>query len=194
MPLSTLFKFVLAGLIGCLLGLTATHVLLQKGVDFSRIKVGPWMVSPKSGAADSDPYARAHLAQTGEVALAHAEGLSFVAASDSDGHRLEPNCDYIVSGRVPDSRAWSLTLLTQGGALIDNLSKRYGFTSAEILRAADGTFEINVARSVHSGNWLPVATRQPFRLMLRLYDTLLDFGTSKLDEGVLPRITRASCT
>jgi hypothetical protein len=192
--LITLFKFALTGLFGCLLGLAATYVLLQRGADFSQIKVGPWTVAPKTGAAEIDPYARAQLARTGEVALAHAEGLSFLAVNDSAGNRLEPGCDYILSGHVPDSRAWSLTLLTKGGGLADNPSRRYGFTSAEVLRAADGTFEISIARTVHPGNWLPVATQKPFGLMLRLYDTLLDFGTSKLDNNMLPRITKETCT
>jgi hypothetical protein len=193
MPLNSLLKFVLTGLAGCLLGLAATYVVLQKGTGFGQIRVGPWIIAPKNGSSDIDPYARAQLARTGEIVLAHAEGLSFLAHTDSSGHRLEPGCDYVVSGSVPDSRAWSLTLVTRSGALVDNPAKRYGFTSPEILRAADGTFEITIARSAHSGNWLPAMTSQPFDLMLRLYDTLLDFGTSKLDDKALPRITKGAC-
>jgi hypothetical protein len=191
--LNSLFKFALTGLAGCLLGLATTYVVLQKGAGFNQIKIGPWTIAPKNGSADIDPYARAKLARTGEIAMAHAEGLSFLARRDSDGHNLEPNCDYVVSGPMPDSRAWSLTLVTRSGALVDNPAKRYGFTSDEILRAADGTFEISIARSAHPGNWLPVATPQPFDLMLRLYDTLLDFGASKLDDKALPRITKGDC-
>jgi hypothetical protein len=191
--LNIFLRFALAGFAGTLLGLAATNALLQKSPAFAGIRAGPWFVAPKSGSADLDPYSRAQLARTGEIALAHAEGLSFLARNDSDGHRLDAHCTYVLSGQVPESRYWSLTLVAPGGALADNPARRYGFTSAEIVRAADGSFEITISRNARPGNWLPAATPQTFDLVLRLYDTLLDFSTSKLDASALPRIVKGAC-
>lgn len=192
--MKTLSRFVLAALAGTLLGLAATYFVLQKGHGFGRIEVGPWLVAAGNTSVETDPYARAAFARTGEVPLAHAEGVSFLARTDSDGHPLEARCDYILSGPVPASRYWSLTLVTPSGALIDNPAKRSGFTSAEILRAADGSFEIVISRHARPGNWLPAGMPRAFNLVLRLYDTLLDFGTSNLDTKALPQIRQGACT
>ena len=191
--MTILLRFALIGLVGTLTGLAATYTLLQRSPAFGAIKAGPWLVAPKTGSADIDPYSRAQLARTGEIPLAHAEGLSFMARTDSAGGRLDSHCTYVLSGPVPESRYWSLTLVSPSGTLAKNPAERYGFTSAEIVRAADGSFEITVARNARSGNWLPAPTPHAFGLVLRLYDTLLDFSTSKLDESALPRIAKVAC-
>lgn len=189
-----MLKYLLIALAGTFLGLLSTYALLAaRTTSFAAIDVGPWRVAPRTGSAEIDPYSRAQLARSGEIAIAHAEGLSFLAQTDSDGRRLDARCSYVLSGSVPDSRYWSLTLVSPSGALVDNPAKRYGFTSAELLRAADGSFEIAVARHARPGNWLPAETPGDFDLVLRLYDTLLDFGTSKLDARALPRIARGDC-
>jgi hypothetical protein len=188
-----LSKFVIVVLAGTALGFFVTHAVLQRGPAFNVVRAGPWAGVPKNGSLDIDPYARAMLARTAELPLGDAEGLSFIARTDSTGATLQPHCDYAVSGSVPSTRYWTLTLVSPAGFLIDNSAKRFGFTSAEIVRAADGTFDITVARQARPGNWLPLGGVQPFILMLRLYDTLLDFGTSKADASAMPKIVRGSC-
>jgi hypothetical protein len=192
--LKTASRFVLAATAGALLGLAATNFALQRGHGFGRIEVGPWLVAAGNTSVETDPYARAAFARTGEVPLAHAEGVSFLARTDSAGHPLEGRCDYILSGPIPASRYWSLTLVNPSGALVDNPAKRSGFTSAEILRAADGSFEIVISSHARPGNWLPATDPKAFNLVLRLYDTLLDFGTSNLDTNALPQIRQGACT
>lgn len=189
----TLFKFLVVVLAGTALGLALTYEALQRGLSFAVVQAGPWKSLPKSGSLDIDPYASAKLAQSGELPLGSAEGLSFVARTDSTGAALQPRCDYAVSGSVPPARYWTLTLVSPSGFLVDNPAGRFGFTSAEIVRAADGTFDITVARHARPGNWLPLGSTQPFVLMLRLYDTLLDFGLAKLDAGAMPKIVKGRC-
>lgn len=188
-----MLKFILTGLTGTFLGLAATQTLLVERPAFGGIEVGPWRVAPKAGSAEIDPYSRAQFARTGEIAIANAEGLSFLALTDSDGARLASRCTYDLRGPVPDSRYWTLTLVSPTGTLTENAAGRYGFTSMEVLRAADGTFEIVVGRGARSGNWLPAPETETFDLVLRLYDTLLDFSTSKVNQGALPRITKVAC-
>ncbi|HLH10854.1 MAG TPA: DUF1214 domain-containing protein [Methylovirgula sp.] len=189
----TLFKFLAVALIGTALGLAVTYGVLQRGVAFNSVQAGPWRGLPKSGSPEVDPYARAKLARSAELPLGTAEGLSFIARADSSGATLQPRCDYDVSGSMPAARYWTLTLLSPKGFLIDNPAKRFGFTSAEIVRASDGTFDITVARQARPGNWLPLGKGEPFVLMLRLYDTLLDFGTAKLGAAAMPKIVKGRC-
>ncbi len=189
----SLFKFLVVVLVGTVLGFFVTHAVLQRGPAFNVVRAGPWTGVPKNGSLGIDPYARAMLARSAELPLGDAEGLSFIARTDSAGATLQPRCDYAVSGSVPSTRYWTLTLVSPAGFLIDNPAKRFGFTSAEIVRAADGTFDIRVARHARSGNWLPLGSAQPFVLMLRLYDTLLDFGTAKADASAMPKIIKDGC-
>jgi hypothetical protein len=94
---------------------------------------------------------------------------------------------------VPPARYWTLSLYTPQGALIDNPAKRFGFTSSEILRASDGSFQIAVSRQAHPGNWLPIGSDHGFTLVLRLYDTLFDFGMAKVEAAALPQIDKGRC-
>ncbi len=188
-----LFKFLATLLTGTLLGLAATYYLLVGGVSFDEVKAGPWKRWPKSGSMDIDPYAHAMLARSGQLPLGTAEGLSFFAWNDSAGEPLRAGCDYMVRGPVPPTRYWTLSLYAPTGSLVDNPAKRFDFTSAEILRAADGGFEIAVSRHARPGNWLPIGDVSAFALVLRLYDTLFDFGMSKVEATALPQIAKGHC-
>ena len=66
-------------------------------------------------------------------------------ASDDAGRALDGRCDVTLSGTTPPARFWTLTLYDLEGRLVANAVDRYGFTSQEIVRRADGSFEIVVA-------------------------------------------------
>lgn len=189
----TVLKFILTVLAGIALGFLVTTRVLDRGVTFDVVRAGPWIGHPKTGTTDIDPYESALIARTAELPLGSAEGLSFVARTDSRGRLLKPECDYTISGTVPPTRYWTLTLISPKGFLIANKAQRFGFTSAEVVRAADGTFNITVAREARPGNWLPVGSTKSYALMLRLYDTLLDFGTTQVGAAALPKIERGRC-
>lgn len=191
--MATLFKFLVIVLLGSLLGLAVTYCLLIRGVSFDEVKAGPWIRWPKNGSMAIDPYARAMLARSGELPLGTAEGLSFLARTDSTGGTLRANCDYVVSSPVPPTRYWTLSLYSPSGALVDNPAKRFDFTSAEVLRAADGSFQIAISRDAKPGNWLPVGNVPRFAIVLRLYDTLFDFGAAKVEGTAMPKIVRGHC-
>ena len=64
----------------------------------------------------------------------------------------------VVSGVTPAARFWTLTLYDTKGRLVANSLQRYGFTSQEIIRSSDGSFEsrrVAIARgqlAAHRGN------------------------------------------
>lgn len=192
--MTLLIKFLITLVSGTLLGLALTYYVLRSGVSFDEVRAGPWIRWPKAGSMEIDPYAQARLARTGQLPLGTAEGLNFFAWRDSTGEPLRAACDYVVKGPVPPTRFWTLSLYSTAGALADNPAKRYGFTSAEILRgSADGNIEIAVSRHARAGNWLPVGDVPAFALVLRLYDTLFDFGMAKVEAAALPQIAKVRC-
>jgi hypothetical protein len=191
--LTIFVKFFFVACVGVLLGLGVTFFMIEGGGGFSAVAAGPWVTFPKNGTANIDPYARAMLAHSREMPLGASEGLSFIARGDSAGAVFDPACDYALTGEAPPARYWTLTLLSPSGFLIANKAERNGFTSAEILRAADGGFAISISRRARPGNWLPIGEAAKFILALRLYDTDLSAVAVALDESKLPRIIKVSC-
>ncbi len=91
-------KFLAAGALGILLGIFVTLIEIQRGNGFSAIEAGPWTGWPRSEASEIDPYTRAILAYSGEIALSESEAIGFVAYGDSDGAPFDSACDYLVEG------------------------------------------------------------------------------------------------
>ena len=196
-----IFKLIVAALIGLGLGLGATYYAVERGRDgdfgagpiFGAVKAGPWTGWPRTGTRDTDPYSRALFARNGEAPLGLTEGLSFLARTDADARPLDPACDYTVKGAIPAARFWTLSALSPQGHRLPTLSERHGFTSSEILRDAKGGFEIKVSASARPGNWLEVASGQPFLLMLRLYDSALSASPYSVTARVMPAIVKEGC-
>lgn len=178
---------------GAFLGLGATWAAVWKGHGFGAVVAGPWIAWPRAGSQAVDPYSRAALSRTGELPLDLTEGLVFFARTDSAGAELAPQCRYLISGAVPPARYWTLTVATQEGALAPNPAKRYGFTSAEILRDERGAFSIVVSPEASAGNWLPYSASQLPLLILRVYDTPVSAAASALGAADLPSIVRENC-
>ena len=189
-----LLGFFFAFLIAAATGLGATWYALTQGTAFGAIRIGAWTAWPKTGTQDIDPYGRAGLARTGALPIGAGDGVAFFARSDDAGHAFDGRCDVIVTGTTPAARFWTLTLYDLDGRLIANSAGRYGFTSQEIVRRSDGTFEIVVAPRARPGNWLPTGGADKFVLILRLYDTPIGVSTGTTKEGPMPTITRKGCS
>lgn len=191
--MSTLVKAFLAAGLSLALGLWLTQRSLDRGGLFDATRVGAWSLNVRTGAIDADPYARAGLAQSGEIPIGLGEGLTLVARTDDEGRPLQARCSYKIAPRAPVARYWTLELTDLDGAPVDNPSERYAFRSSELLREADGTFAVFVSASAHPGNWLPVGSPRPFELVLRLYDSPVSATTGGVDKATAPKVTRESC-
>jgi hypothetical protein len=187
-------KSLVVALAGIGLGLLATWLSIEKGRGFGAVHAGPWIGWPRAGTPNADPYARAAMARTGEVPLGLAEGLTFLAHEDSDGQQLQGSCQYKITPPVPPARYWTLSLATPEGKAISNDFGRTGLTSSEIIRSGADRFAVSVSATVEPGNWLPVNIRQPFVLVLRLYDTPASAAATALKAADMPAITRGACT
>lgn len=187
--LGTLFALIVAAAVG----LGATYLALSRGAAFGGLTIGSWTAWPKTGTAEADPYARATIARTGQLPMALGDGVSFTAQTDDNGMLLDGRCAVVIAGITPVARFWTLTLYNVDGELAANLVNRYGFTSQEIVRLADGSFEIIVAPRASPGNWLPTGGIERYALVLRLYDTAVGVSTKAGREVPMPSVTTRSC-
>ncbi len=181
-------------LIGAVLGLGATWLALNHNTAFGAVGVGAWTSWPKTGTSDIDPYARATIARTGELPVGLGDGVAFFARADDAGEPLDGRCEVAVTGTTPPARFWTVTIYDHDGGLIANATNRYGFTSQEITRKADGTFEILISSRARPGNWLPTSGIERYTMVLRLYDTPVGVATRASREVPMPAVTRRACS
>jgi hypothetical protein len=176
-----------------MVGLGTTWLALSRGTAFGAIPIGAWTAWPRTGTRDVDPYARAAIARSGELPIGSGDGVTFLARADDNGQALDGRCDVVVSGTTPQARFWTVTLYDTQGRLVANSVERQGFTSQEIVRRSDGSFEVTIAPRARPGNWLPTGGIDSYILVLRLYDTPVGVATRAAREAPMPTIAVRSC-
>ena len=184
---------LLALSLAAVVGVGITWMTATKGTDLGTLRIGAWTARPKTGTADIDPYSRATIVRNGELPIGTGDGVAFTATTDDSRKPLDGRCDVVVSGVTPAARFWTLTLYDSKGHLVANALQRYGFTSQEIVRGADGAFEIRVAARSRAGNWLPTGGLERYALMLRLYDTPVGVATRTQRDAPMPSISTVNC-
>jgi hypothetical protein len=188
--LGSIFAFALATLVG----LGGTYLALSRGTAFGALKIGAWVALPKTGTAGADPYARASIARSGQLPTGLGDGVAFTAQTDDNDKPLDGRCDVLLSGTTPTARFWTVTLYTPSGQLVANSVNRFGFTSQELTRNADGTFQIAITPRASAGNWLPTGGVERYLLMLRLYDTAVGVSTRAGKEVPMPTLKVEHCS
>ena len=166
---------------------------LSDGRVFGALQLGPWSSWTRVGAPSPDPYTRAYITRNAALQLGQAEGLEFLATTDSDGRRLDRACRYRVDGRTPTSTFWTLIPVDARGATIARPDGPPGFHSNRIARANDGSMQLYFSRSLSPLNWVELTGDGPFSLVLTLYDTVIFSGVGSSETAALPSIIRESC-
>jgi hypothetical protein len=175
------------------IGLGTTWIVLTEGTAYGGVTLGAWTAWPRNGTPGIDPYARAMVARSGELPVGSGDGVAFYARTDDGGRLLDGRCDIIVTGSTPQARFWTLTLYDPKGHLVANSVQRQGFTSQEIMRRSDGTFEITVGPRARPGNWLPTGGVERYVLVLRLYDTPIGVAARTGRDAPMPAVTPRGC-
>ncbi|PIT02477.1 membrane protein [Bradyrhizobium nitroreducens] len=181
-------------LLATVVGVGATWMTTTRGTEIGALTIGAWTARPRTGTADVDPYSRATIVRNGELPIGTGDGVAFTARADDKKKPLDGRCDVIVSGVTPPARFWTLTLYDRKGHLVANSLQRYGFTSQEIVRQSDGSFEIRIASRSRAGNWLPTGGIERYTLMLRLYDTPVGVATRTQRDAPMPSISTVGCS
>lgn len=192
----SLVYFVGTFVVALILGIGSAWYMIERGSPLTTTKVGPWDGWISAGNPNADYYTRAHVARSGRLPLTSTVARYFVARTDSDGSVLTADCAYLLTGMPLNARWWSLAVYDAYGGLIANPSDRYSFNSEELLRHADGSYRVNLARHARPENWLPSGEAdQRLMLMVRIYSPRETDATGiGLVAGErLPKIERQSC-
>ena len=187
--LGLLFSLAVAAVVG----LGATLFTLTRGTAFGAFTVGAWTSFPRNGIARDRSLCARHVARCGALPIGSGDGIAFFASTDDTGKALDGRCDVVVSGKTPQARYFTITLYDADGRLVANALNRYGFTSQEIIRKTDGTFDITIAPRARTGNWLPTGAVERYILALRLYDTPVGVATRTGRETPMPAISTGRC-
>jgi hypothetical protein len=175
-------------------GVLITLYALDVTAGFGAIRLGVWEAFPYLHTAEADPYAKSHRARAGRLLYGTAEGLVFTAIDDSGGNKLDPACDYRISGQTPPARLWTLFAAGDDGKpLLAPAGRPGAINSWTVLRDANSNFVVTVSRQAQAGNWLalsPAAGR--FRLVLTLLDTPVAGSTGLMDLA-MPAVEKIGC-
>lgn len=188
-----ILDLLIVTLIAAGVGLGLTAYAIEHPPELDVLRSGSWLAFPSSGTAGIDAYRLAALAHNGEVPLAIGDGIAFTAGRDDAGAKLRANCSYLVAGPMPNLRAWTVSVETLRGQLIDNPAGRHAFTSAEVLRTADRAVAIAVSPEPQPGNWLPTSGDEATQIVLRFYDTTVGALSGGRAVPQLPSVTRTGC-
>lgn len=184
--------FILALLIGALVGVGLTWFSLRNGPISGAATLGPWRVWTALSLETADPYARAHIARTGDLPLGTGEGLTFLAETDSAGRPLDGACQYRLDPIEPHARWWTLAAYGPDNRPVANPAGRVVFTSAEVTRLADGAALVVLGPTARPGDWLPTAKGR-LSLALRLYDSPIADSIESRNASDLPPIIAEGC-
>ncbi len=167
--MNTTLKILATLVIGTALGLFVTWLTVFRGAMPGGISDGPWKTNLSIGSASGDISTRASVALHGLLALNRSETIYYTAMTDSGGEALDGRCDYLIAGRDPAARWWSITAYASDDFLIPNPQNRYSISKNSVLHDAGGGFTATVSRKPVGHNAIPVAAA-PFSLTLRLYN------------------------
>jgi hypothetical protein len=174
-------------------GTASVWYVLQSQHGIGALTVGGWTAYPDIGTPDADPYSKARVARDGLLTLGRAEGLVFIADTDSSGAPLLQGCDYRIEGSTPSARFWTLFAADRSLVALAGLGGRPpAVQSHQIIRQPDNSFDIAFGPSPAPGNWVPLRGEGPMTFLLTLYDTPVAL-TSGVGEIELPQVLRVRC-
>ncbi|WP_420959894.1 DUF1214 domain-containing protein [Brucella sp. IR073] len=180
--LRTLLPTALTLLVAIGGGVGSVYYALNREQGFGALHAGQWTAYPEAGTREADPYTKAREARSGALELGAAEGVTFHAVRDAQGHPLRANCTYSITGDTPPARFWTLYAADRSlSPLPPPPGMQPALHSRELLRHQDGSFIITVSPQAQPGNWLPVSGSGPFVLVMTFYDTPIASSTGLSD-------------
>lgn len=128
------------------------------------------------------PYVLGYFAAQGQVPP---PGTSrhFVRNRDDEGNTLRAECRYVLTGKIPKARNWSLNLV--GGSTYAN-----SLTAGQMIYEADGSVRVGLAPYPVAGNRLTMPPSGSVHLTLTLHDPLPLADGETLQ---LPGLAKAGC-
>lgn len=185
-------KIIAVLVIGTLLGLAATWLFVIHGAMPGGVNDGPWKTNLLIGSSGGNMRTRAAVAVHGLLALNRHETIYYSTYADGDGNTLDGNCTYLVAGRDPPTRWWSITAYAADDYMIPNPAHRYSVSKNSVTRNAAGEFVATLSRKRFDRDWIALDGK-PFSLTLRLYNPA-DSVAADPAHVTLPSVKKVSCS
>jgi hypothetical protein len=190
--MKTALKVLAVLVTGTVLGLGATWFFVIRGAMPGGVIDGPWRTNLLIGSSGGGMRTRASVAVHGLLALNRSETIYYSTDRDSGGNRLNGHCTYLVAGRDPPARWWSITAYAADDYLISNAAKRYSISKNSVARNAAGQFTAMLSRKPFRRDWIALDGK-PFSLTLRLYNPAASVAADPAHVA-LPSIKKVSCS
>ena len=191
-----LSKILIFSLASVGVGLLSAWYMIAVGSGITVTAIGPWKSWYNEGSPDADPYTRAHTIRSGRLPITSTGARYFNATTDSSGDQLKAECEYHLVGKSIEALWWGIALYDEMGHSLHNKLERYGFNKDNLYYRDDRIYEIRIANSARSDNWLPSSGIGPVTLMLRIYRPKFpnELSTPESAAELLPSITKVSCS
>ncbi len=148
---------------------------------------GNWRMWDLASGTSSNPYARAHFLFEGRVPPAQSLFHIYTNSRDDEGSTLRSGCVYKIAASDLQSRWWSLSV----GPLDDqDRNSSSVVTSDDVVRDADKTVSVAIAKHPVAGNWIRPALDGTIVLQLVVSNA---GGSQVVGNPKLPAVQRVSC-
>lgn len=155
---------VVAG--GVIAGFSSAHWAMERVAGD-----GPWRRQQAPDDA-GNPYVIARQMLKGYLPSPAPGTMDFVLDRDGDGALLDPDCDYLLSGRMPPALWWSLS--AGGGEGLGT-----AVTPGSAIHEADGSLRVAISGEPKPGNVIQPPQGGMFVLRFRLLARAQDSGVAK---------------
>jgi hypothetical protein len=167
-------------LAGAVLGLLSAAQMMENASISKPVGTSKWTEVNAESDDLSGLYRAGHFLKRGQ--LPPPKGARFFVRSvDDEGNSLRGDCVVTIEGKVPAARWWFLNS--------SSLTVSTGIDASEVVREANGTFNISVSSNPVSGNWFIPATGGTYDLQF----VLLSISDEDFATTALPAVKRLSC-
>ena len=187
-----MLKFLVMIALAGLAGVLSANYVVQGRAGLIKQSSGQWLWWPNAGSAAIDPYTRFHFLSQRRLPMSKFETFEVETAVDDAGQPLSTDCVYEVTGKVPDTRWWSLASYVPNEPDVQPQSDNV-LTANDAVAEADGSIVVTISSDVSTGNWLRPSGDDEFTLVLRLYNPVNGLGSAAALSSDMPSVMRRSC-
>ena len=185
-------KFIFSVVVGGTIGLVSANEAINSDRKIFSTRQGPWVSWPMAGTRSANPYVKAHFLTSGRLPASQFEVNEFEARHDDAGNLLDARCSYIITGKAPNARWWSIYTYADYPDNDGKWQKNTGLSSQHLVYEADDTYTIHLTSEPVAGNRLSPAKGSGLTLIMRHYNPERAI-TSQYDAKILPSIKREKC-
>jgi hypothetical protein len=143
-----------------------------------------WLELDPASANDVLPYSLGRYLGSGQVPPSFTI-RQFARTRDEDGNSLRGDCAYVLEGKIPPARWWTLAATDGDGRAV---SPNSVIVAGQAFRDTEGTMRVTFAPWPVAGNWVHVESGT-YSLILALHDSQDD----EEKPVVLPVVRKGRC-